>query len=120
MQTFKSHSQVVTEHALQLAPAHTLMRLAPSAKRSVFHVSSLWLDAGVTLQMIATLAPVPVSEGCKGQLHCHVDHVRAGQADCNAVGSGHSCWHGWCKAVPSTLVYAIYSSTLVYATYSKW
>lgn len=42
----------------------TLMRLAPSAKRIVFHVSSLWLDAGVTLQMMATLAPVPVSEGC--------------------------------------------------------
>jgi hypothetical protein len=45
----------------------TLMRLAPSAKRSVFHVSSLWLDAGVTLQIMATLAPVPVREGCSRQ-----------------------------------------------------
>jgi hypothetical protein len=56
-------SSAVT-HARQTVNVLTLMRLAPSAKRSVFQVSSLWLDAGVTLQMMAILAPDPVKEGC--------------------------------------------------------
>jgi hypothetical protein len=80
------------QHAKSMPPppALTLMRLAPSAKRSVFHVSSLWLEAGVTLQMMATLAPLPVSDGCTEFARQQKKHI---SVRCYVTKRGHTPAH---------------------------